>query len=79
MKTGSKRTGAASLALGTGYLNTGKSEPALEAFRAALAADPELQENLDLLRGVRKLVEDPLTREAAAELRAESRLSSRWF
>lgn len=65
-----KRTGAASLALGTGYVSTGKSGPALEAFRAALAADPELQENVDLLRGVRKLVDDPDTREAAVELAA---------
>ncbi|MEY2936901.1 MAG: hypothetical protein RL033_7650 [Pseudomonadota bacterium] len=65
-----KRTGAASLALGTGYVSTGKNEPALEAFRAALAADPELQENGDLLRGVRKLAEDPDTREAALDLAA---------
>jgi hypothetical protein len=65
-----KRTGAASLALGTGYVSTGKSGPALEAFRAALAADPELQENVDLLRGVRKLAEEPDTREAALELAA---------
>lgn len=66
-----KRTGAASLALGTGYVSTGKSESALEAFRAAVSADPELQENPDLLRGVRRLVEDPVTRDAAAELAAE--------
>ncbi len=65
-----KRTAAASLALGTGYLSTGQSQPALDAFQAAITADPDLQDNPDLLRGLRKLVEDPLTRDAAAELAA---------
>jgi len=65
-----KRTGAASLALGMGYLNTQKAEPALEAFSAALKADPELMEHRDLLGGVRRLVDDPVTRERALELAA---------
>jgi hypothetical protein len=65
-----KRTGAASLALGTGYLNTLKNEPALDAFKAAVTADPELKDNLDLLRGVRKLADDPVTRDRALELAA---------
>lgn len=67
-----KRTGAASLALGLGYLNTQKSEPALEAFSAALKADPELLDHIDLLRGVRRLVDDPVTRDRALELAATS-------
>jgi serine/threonine-protein kinase len=65
-----KRTGAASLALGTGYLNTLKNEQALDAFNAAVTADPELKDNLDLLRGVRKLADDPVTRDRALELAA---------
>jgi hypothetical protein len=65
-----KRTGAASLALGTGYLNTLKNEQALDAFTAALSADPELKDHSDLLRGVRKLVDDPVTRDRALELAA---------
>jgi hypothetical protein len=71
-----KRTGAASLALGMGYLSTQKSESALDAFNAALKADPELRDHIDLLRGVRRLVDDPLTRERALEL-AATRLGSR--
>jgi len=65
-----KRTGAASLALGTGYLNTLKNEQALDAFTAAVTADPELKEHIDLLRGVRKLADDPVTRDRALELAA---------
>src|SRR4029078_7057248 len=62
--------------LGMGYLSTQKSELALDAFSAALNADPELQEHSDLLRGVRRLVDDPLTRDRALEL-AATRLGAR--
>ncbi|MEO8181142.1 MAG: serine/threonine-protein kinase [Deltaproteobacteria bacterium] len=71
-----KRTAAASLALGRGYLNTQKAEPALDAFSAALKADPELTEHIDLLRGVRRLVDDSSTRDRALEL-AATRLGAR--
>jgi hypothetical protein len=63
-----KRAAAASLALGTSALSAQRSEPALEAFDAALSADPELRENVELLRGVRVLVDDPVTRDRALEL-----------
>jgi hypothetical protein len=64
------RTGPTALALATGYFSAGEMARGLDALAQALEADSDLGEHPDALRGVRRAVDDPATRERALELAA---------
>ncbi len=64
------RTGPTALALATGYFSAGEMARGLDALTQALEADSDLGEHPDALRGVRRAVDDPSTRERALELAA---------
>jgi hypothetical protein len=65
-----KRGAPASVALATGYFNSGQFAPALDALSEALAAGADVMELPDVLEGVRRAADDATTHERALELAA---------
>jgi hypothetical protein len=65
-----KRTAQTQLALGLGYLSSGRIEAGLEALALALEAEPELASDAEVLRAVRGAADDAAGRDRALELAA---------
>jgi hypothetical protein len=65
------RGAGASVALASGYFNSGQWPLAIEATEDALDLDPSLASSPELLRGVRRAVDVPATRLRALELAAK--------
>jgi hypothetical protein len=65
------RGAGASVALASGYFNSGKWLEAIEATDDALDIDPSLESSPELLKGVRRAVDAPSTRVRALELAAK--------
>ena len=66
-----QRTARTQLALALGYSSSGQNELGLETLALALDAEPELSDEADVQRVVRRAVDDVATRDRALELAAK--------